>query len=126
MNLLLWTLQVLLALHTAAGAVWKFTNSAGQTMPSLGAISDGLWRGMGVVELLISACLIAPAIHRPLAILVPLAAALIALEMLLFCALHLRSGESGAGPLIYWLVVAALCALLVYGRLALAPLAGRT
>jgi len=27
MNILLWTFQVLLALHTAIGAVWKFSNS---------------------------------------------------------------------------------------------------
>jgi hypothetical protein len=122
MNILLWTLQVLLALHTAAGAAWKFTHSAEQTMPSLKAIPDGLWRGMGVGELVISACLVAPALYRPLAGLVPVAAGLIALEMLAFCALHLRSGEAGAGPMIYWLVVAALCALLVVGRLALEPL----
>jgi hypothetical protein len=122
MNILLWTLQVLLALHTAVGAVWKFTTSPEQTMPSLKAIPDGLWRGMGAVELLISACLVIPALYRPLAILVPVAAGLVAIEMLLFCALHLRSDGSGAGPVIYWLVVAALCAFLVVGRFALRPL----
>ena len=122
MNVLLWTLQVLLALHTAAGAAWKFSNTAEQTMPSLKEISDGLWRGMGIVELLISVCLVVPAFYKPLAILVPVAAALIALEMLLFCALHLRSDESGVGPMTYWIVVAALCAFAVYGRLALKPL----
>jgi hypothetical protein len=27
MNILLWILQILLALHTIVGAVWKFLNS---------------------------------------------------------------------------------------------------
>lgn len=121
MNILLWALQIALALHTAAGAAWKFTNSAEQTMPSLGSISDGLWRGLGVTELLVSACLIVPAFYRPVSILVPAAAALIALEMLLFCALHLRSGDATVGPTAYWLVVAVLSTFVAYGRFALVP-----
>ncbi len=121
MNILLWTIQVLLALHTAAGAAWKFRHSAEQTMPSLTAIPDGVWRGMGAVELLLGASLVVPALYAPLAILAPVAAALIALEMLLFCALHLRSSESGAGPMTYWIVVAAVCAFVAYGRWVLFP-----
>ena len=42
MNILLWVLQILLALHTAMGAVWKFSNSE-QTVPSLKAIPHGAW-----------------------------------------------------------------------------------
>jgi hypothetical protein len=42
MNILLWILQILLALHTAMGAVWKFSHSAEQTMPSLKAIPHGV------------------------------------------------------------------------------------
>ena len=41
-NVVLWILQVLLALHTAMGAVWKFSNSE-QTVPSLQAIPHGAW-----------------------------------------------------------------------------------
>ena len=37
MNILLWILQILLALHTAVGAIWKFSNPA-QNLPSLSAI----------------------------------------------------------------------------------------
>jgi hypothetical protein len=122
MNILLWVLQIVLALHTIIGAVWKFSNSAEQTMPSLKAIAGGVWLGMSVVEIVIGLCLILPAFYKPLAILVPIAAVCIVVEMLYLCAVHLRSGDSNYGPMIYWLVVAALCAFLAYGRFVLKPL----
>ena len=121
MNILLWILQVLLALHTAMGAAWKFSHSAEQTMPSLNAIPHGAWRAMGVFELICSVGLILPALYGPLAILAPIAAACIAAEMLLFCGLHLKSGEANYGPMVYWLVVATLCAFVAYGRFVITP-----
>ena len=121
MNILLWALQVLLALHTVIGAVWKFSNSE-QTVPSLRAIPHGVWLAMSVFELLCSLALILPAFDRRLAILAPIAAACIAAEMLLFSGLHLYSGAADYGPMIYWLVVAAICAFIAYGRLVLKPI----
>jgi DoxX-like protein len=121
MNILLWILQILLALHTVMGAVWKFSHSAEQTMPSLKAIPHGVWLGMSVIELLCSLGLILPAFNKSLAVLAPIAAACIAAEMLLFCGLHLYSGDPNYGPMIYWLVVAAICAFIAYGRFVLKP-----
>lgn len=121
MNVLLWILQVLLALHTAVGAVWKWSNSE-NTMPSLGAIPHGVWLGMSVLELLCVVALIVPAFSKRLAILTPIAAAFVAAEMLFFTGVHLASGSTSIGPVIYWLVVAAICALIVYGRLVLKPI----
>jgi DoxX-like family len=112
MNILLWVLQILLALHTVMGAVWKFSHSAEQTMPSLKAIPHGVWLAMSVFELLCSLALILPAFNKPLAILAPIAAACIAAEMLLFSGLHIYSGDANYGPMIYWLVVAAYARLL--------------
>lgn len=120
MNVLFWVLQVLLAVHTAIGAVWKFSNSE-QTVPSLQAIPHGAWLTLAVLELLCSLCLVLPAFNKPLAILAPIAAACIAAEMLLFCVIHLFSGDANQSPMIYWLVVAAVCAFVAYGRLALKP-----
>ena len=122
MNIILWVLQILLALHTVIGAVWKFSHSAEQTMPSLKAIPHGIWLAMIVFELLCSLGLILPAFNKPLAILAPIAAACIAAEMLLFSGLHIYSGDANYGPLIYWLVVAALCVFIAYGRFVLKPL----
>ncbi|MCA9732698.1 MAG: DoxX family protein [Deferribacteres bacterium] len=122
MNILLWVLQILLALHTVTGALWKFSNSAGQTMQSLGAIPDGLWMILGIVEILCAVGLVIPALIRSFGKLVPIVALFIASEMLLFCGVHLASGDPAYGPMAYWLVVAAFCAFIAYGRLVLKPI----
>ena len=121
MNILLWGLQVLLALHTVVGAVWKFSNSE-QVVPSLQVIPHEAWLAMAVLELLCSLGLVLPALNKSLAILAPVAAVCIALEMLLFCGLHLRSGDGTYGHVTYWLVVATVCAFIAYGRFVLKPL----
>jgi hypothetical protein len=121
MNILLWVLQILLALHTAMGALWKFSHSAEETMPSLKAIPHGVWLAMGVFELPCSLGLILPAVNTPLAIVAPIAAVYIAAEMLLFSVLHIYSGNAKYGPVIYWFVVAAICVFIAYGRVVLKP-----
>src|SRR5437762_13989874 len=115
MNILLWVLQIVLALHTILGAVWKFANSE-QTVPSLNAIPHGAWLTLIVFELVCSLGLILPALDKSLAILAPIAAAGIAVEMLLFSGVHIYSGDPSYGPIMYWLVVAAVCVFIAYGR----------
>ena len=63
MNILLWTLQILLALHTAIGAVWKFSNPE-QTVASLKVLPHGVWLTLSILELMSSAGLILPFIKR--------------------------------------------------------------
>jgi hypothetical protein len=123
MNILLWVLQVILALHTAAGAAFKFSHSPEQTMASLKAIPQGVWSAMIVVELLCCVSLVVPAFGKRLGVLVPLAAAYIVAEMLFFSALQVSSGPATYGPMIYWLVVAGVSAFIAYGRLKLKPIA---
>jgi hypothetical protein len=122
MNIFLWVLQIILALHTVMGAVWKFSHSAEQTIPSLKAIPSSVWLAMGVLELICGLVLILPAFSGSLAILAPVAAFFIAAEMLLFCGLHAAFGDVNYGPIVYWLVVAAICAFIAFGRLALKPM----
>jgi predicted membrane protein len=114
-------LQILLALHTAVGAVWKSSNSE-RTLPSLGAIPHGLWLSLTAAELLCAVALAVPLFDKRAAILAPIAAAFVGAEMLFFSGVHLASGSTSLGPVIYWLVVAAVCAFIVYGRLALKPI----
>ena len=121
MNAFLWILQIIIALHTIVGAAWKLSNSAEQTMPSLKAIPNRVWLALSFLEILISLCLVVPALYMPLAILAPMAATCLVAEMLLFCGLHISSRDPNNAPLAYWLVVAALCAFLAYGRFALSP-----
>lgn len=120
MNIFLWIVQVLLALHTAMGAVWKFSNSE-QSVPSLQALPHALWIALAVLEILCGVALILPAVSKSLAILAPIAAAFIAAEMLLFCVMHVRSAATGHSEVIYWLVVAAISAFVAYGRFVLKP-----
>lgn len=121
MNIALWILQILLALHTVVGAVWKFSHPE-RTVPSLKAIPHGIWLGMGVLELLCSVALLLPALSRAPAILAPVAAICIAAEMLYFCVLAFQSGQPQQSQMTYWLVVAALCAFIACGRFVLNPL----
>lgn len=121
MNILLWILQGLLALHTVMGAVWKFSNPQ-QTVPSLSAIPQSVWLGMSVFEIICALGLILPAFNKAWAILIPIAALGIVAEMLLMSGVHLFSGDPNHGQMIYWLVVAGICGFIAYGRLVLRPL----
>lgn len=120
MNILLWVLQILLTLHTVMGAVWKFSNSE-QTVPSLSALPHGVWLAMSVVELGCAVALILPAVSKRLARSAPAAAAVIAAEMLLFCAVAVASGHPQPGEIVYWVVVAAFCAFIAWGRMTRKP-----
>ena len=121
MNIFLWSLQVLLALHTVMGAVWKFSHSVEQTMPSLKAIPPNAWLALAVLELACALCLIFPAFYKPAAMLVPSAAICIAVVMLSFCVIHFLSGNTSFSSPAYWLVVAALSGFIAYGRFVLRP-----
>jgi hypothetical protein len=120
-NIFLWIVQILLALHTITGAVWKYSNPA-QMVPSLKAIPNELWLTLSVIELLCSLGLILPLFKKSLGRLAPWAALCIAAEMLLFCAVHLFSAEVDHSPMMYWLVVAVICVFFAYGRFVLKPL----
>jgi hypothetical protein len=121
MNIALWILQVLLALHTITGAVWKFSNSA-QSIPSLNAIPPGAWLALSVVEIVCALLLLLPLLNKRLGKFVPLAAIVIAAEMLMFCGVDFISGIGDYGSMAYWLVVAAFCAFIAYGRSSMRPL----
>jgi hypothetical protein len=66
--------------------------------------------------------LVIPAANKRLAILAPIAAAFVVAEMLFFSGVDLASGAGDIGSVIYWLVVAAVAAFIVYGRLVLKPI----
>lgn len=120
MTIFLWILQILLAVHTAIGAVWKLTNPA-QTIPSLQAIPHPAWLALSGLEILCALCLLAPIASKGMAVLVPVAVLMIGAEMLLFCALHLATGAAGNGQMIYWFAISLVCAFLAYGRLVASP-----
>lgn len=77
---------------------------------------------MSVVEILCSVGLLLPIVFKPASSLAPASAALIAVEMLAFCAVHLMSGDTNHGPMVYWIVVAVICSFIAYGRSVLTPI----
>ena len=121
MTIALWTLQILLALHTAIGAFWKLGNSAAQ-VPSLSPIPSTGWLALAGVEMICAALLLLPLWKGLAGGAVPAAAIVIAAEMAGFILLHLRAGAAEPGPPLYWAVVMGLCLLLAALRLWVAPL----
>ncbi|WP_324752024.1 DoxX family protein [Roseovarius sp. Pro17] len=121
MNIILWILQALLALHTAIGAGWKLLNSE-QSIPTLTAIPHGVWMVLIPFELICAMGLVVPAIAPSLGWLVPLAAIGIAIEMVVFSGVHLQAGADQNGPMFYWLCVAAICTIIAAGRWMISPL----
>jgi len=120
-NIALSILQVLLALHTVMGALWKFSNSE-QAVPSLQMIPHGAWMALIGVELLCAVGLVLPLFDKSWMIVAVIAAVGIGAEMLLFSGVYLSSGATRHGEMIYWLVVLVFCAFIAVGRLALKPM----
>jgi uncharacterized membrane protein YphA (DoxX/SURF4 family) len=122
MNILLWVLQVLAALLYGASGVMKvfLFEKVSEGVPSFGAMPRGAWTVLGVVELVCSAGLVAPgALHwEPMVTVV--AAAVLAVESLVFVRVHLKYKE--AVPIVMSAVLGLVMAFLVYGRMVLRPL----
>ncbi|QLY27169.1 hypothetical protein [Bdellovibrio sp. KM01] len=116
MNILLWVLQVLMALHTGLGAAWKFTKTAEETNPSLAMIPYGIWVALAIIELLCAAGLVVPGYLKRYTSLISISALIIVFEMLMFCALSIFSGTVDYASITYWLVVAAICGFIAFGR----------
>jgi DoxX-like family len=126
MNVLLWILQVALALFCFAGGQYKvFQFDELAKVPSSGALSRRAWGAIGVFEMLCAILLIAPAAAKWVPILTPLAAAALALEALALAALFARYSLAltATNPLIYVVVMGLVAAFVAYGRFTLRPLA---
>jgi len=122
MNILLWVLQVLTALLYGASGIMKvfMFEKISQDIPSFGALPREAWMAMGILELACTIGLIVPsALHwRPN--LTVLAAALLAVESLVFIWVHVRYQEMPS--LIMSGVLGLLMAFIAYGRMVLKPI----
>jgi len=124
MNVLLWVIQVALALLYLAGGSYKaskFDALANQ----MRALPRGGWRVLGVLEMVGAVLLIVPAAANWMPILTPLAAAALALETLALAGLYARYSLklAATNPLVWSVVMGLLVAFVAYGRYALRPLA---
>ena len=122
MNILLWILQVIAAFMYGASGVMKvfmFDKISGD-VPSFGALPRNAWAALGVLELICVAGLILPAAFRWKPSLTVLAAAVLALESLVFIWVHVKYHENGS--IAISAVLGLLMALLAYGRMVLKPI----
>ena len=122
MNAFLWVLQVVTALLYAASGVMKvfmFDKISGD-VPSFGALPRQAWTVLGLVELVCAVLLIVPgAMHWRPSLTAP-AAAVLAIESLVFIFVHVKYRERA--PIIMSVVLGLVMAFVAYGRMFLAPL----
>ena len=126
MNVLLWILQIALALFCVAGGQYKvFHFDELAKMPQTGAMSRGVWGAIAIFEMLCAILLIVPAATNWIPVLTPLAAAAVALEglSLAFLFAQYSLALTATNPLIYVVVMGLVAAFVAYGRFALKPLA---
>ena len=122
MNTLLWVLQALAALVYGASGVMKvflFDKVSGD-VPSFGALPRGGWMALGILELVCVAGLIVPSALRVQPRLTVVAAALLAVESLVFIWVHVKYRE--VPPIVFSAVLGLLMAFIAYGRLVLKPI----
>jgi uncharacterized membrane protein YphA (DoxX/SURF4 family) len=122
MNILLWILQILTALLYASSGVMKvfMFDKVSQDVPSFGALPRGAWMTLGILELVCTVGLIVPAALRWQPQLTILAAALLAVESLVFIGVHVKYHE--VAPIILSGVLGLLMAFIAYGRMFLRPI----
>ena len=81
MNILLWMIQVVLAVFAFAGGAYKvFSFQELAKMPATGALPRGGWAALGVFEMVCAILLIVPAATKWMPRLTPLAALALTVE----------------------------------------------
>lgn len=124
MDIVLWVIQVILAVKCLATALSHGLQPGKevmrQSMTRFGAGARSLHLAAAILLLGASLFLLLPAIVRPLGGLLPYAAGLIAVLMLVSIPLHIKSRE--APKVFAGLILFALAAFAVFGRIWLAPL----
>ena len=122
MNVLLWILQVALALLYLAGGAFK-TFNPDDVAKQISALPRAGWRVLGVLEVLGAVLLIVPAAAKWMPILTPLAAAALTLETLALAGLYAQYSLdlAATNPLVWSVVMGLMAAFVAYGRYALRP-----
>jgi DoxX-like family len=123
MHRLLWALQILGALlYGASGTMKVFLfDKISQDVPSFGALPRGGWMALGILELLCAVGLVLPAGLKWRPQLTVVAAALLAVEALVFIWVHVQYHE--VMPIVMSAVLGLLMAFVAYGRRVLRPIA---
>jgi hypothetical protein len=119
MNVVLWVVQLALAVLSLAGGAYKiFMFEELAKMPAIGALPRGGWAGLGAFEMLCGVLLVVPAAVKWMPGLTPLAAAALALEGLALAVLYARYSLelTATNPLVWVVAIGLMAALVAYGR----------
>lgn len=122
MHILLWVLQILAALLYAASGMMKvfMFEKVSNDVPSFGALPRNAWAALGILELICVVGLIVPAAFHWMPEVTVAAAALLAIESLVFIGVHMKYRETGT--LVMCVVLGLLMAFIAYGRMVLKPI----
>lgn len=122
MNILLWVLQIVAALLYGASGVMKifmFDKISGE-VPSFGALPRQTWMSLGILELVCMVGLIVPSAFRWKPGLTVAAAAVLAIENIVFIGVHAKYRETGS--IIMSGALGLVMAFVAYGRMVLEPI----
>ena len=122
MNILLWVLQFLAALLYGASSVMKvfMFDKVSKDVPSFGALPRNAWTALGILEFVCTVGLIVPAAFHWQPRLTVVAAAVLAIESLVFIGVHAKYHE--VTTIIMSGVLGLLMAFIAYGRMVLKPI----
>ena len=117
MNIALWVLQVLAALLYGASGIMKvfMFDKISADVPSFGALPRQAWMALGILELVCVVGLIVPLALRWHPRLTAVAAALLAIESLIFIGVHVKYHE--ATPIIMSAALGLIMAFVAYERM---------
>ncbi|HEY0152823.1 MAG TPA: DoxX family protein [Longimicrobium sp.] len=121
MNTLLWVLQGLAALLYGASGIMKvfMFDKIREGVPSFGALPREAWMALGIIELVCVVGLIVPGVTGWRPGLTAVAAAVLAVESLVFIGVHVTYNE--VGSIVMSAVLGLLMAFIAYGRMVLKP-----
>ena len=119
MNVIVWTLQILLAfLYLTGGSykVFSYTELLKGPVPFPGAV----WIGLGVLEIAGGLLVIVPAALRWMPVLTPIAGAVLAVETFVLAAIYARYSLaiSVENPMTWAIVMGTLAAIVAWGTYA--------
>jgi len=122
MNTVLWVLQVLAALLYGASGVMKvfMFDKVSVDVASFGALPREVWMTLGIIELVCTVGLLVPSILRWQPSLTVLAAAVLAIESLVFIGVHVKYRETPT--IVMCAVLGLVMAFIAYGRWVLKPI----
>lgn len=125
MNILLWVVQILLAVFCVMGAMWRFTNrEQAKNIPSLKALSLGMFYFIGICEIVCGLGLVLPGLLALDPTYTATAALCLAVEQLALTILHAKFfgfKVRAANPAVWTFAFFVFAAFVAYGRAELSP-----